>query len=71
MSAPPDLLDAADDGGKGGQVLLGSFKGGLRIDAGRLALPHHSQGGGGCSDAALGGDDGGERGRAGRVWTRG
>ena len=39
------------------------FKGVLRSDAGRSALPHHIQCGGGCGGTALDDGDGGGRGR--------
>ena len=70
MSSPLDLLEAADDGGKGGRVLRGGFQGVLRSDAGRPALPHHFQCGGGCGGVALGGGNGRGDGRSGREWTR-
>ena len=66
MSAPPDLLEATENDGKGGRELRSRFKGGSRSDAGRPALPHHFQCGGGCGGAALSGGDGGGRGRAGK-----
>ena len=47
------------------------FKGVLRSDAGRSALPQHIQCVGGCGGAALVDGDGGGRGRVGSVWTRG
>ena len=74
---PPSLLDtlhvleAAADGGKGRWLLRGGVKRSLRSDARRSALPHHIQCGGGCGGEVLGDGDGGGRGRAGQVWTRG
>ena len=47
------------------------FKGVPRSDAGRSALPHHIQCGGGCVGTALVDGDGGGSGRVGRVWKRG
>ena len=47
------------------------FKGVPRSDAGRYALPHNIQCGGGFGGAALVGGDVGGRGRVGRVWKRG
>ena len=47
------------------------FKGVLRSDAGRSALPHHIQCGGGCGGTALNDCDGGGRGRVVRAWTIG
>ena len=48
-----------------------AFKGFLRSDAGRSALPHHIQCGDGCSGTALDDGDGGGRGRLVRAWKIG
>ena len=41
QAAPPDLLEAAHDGGKGRGLLQDVFPGSMRGDAGIYALPLH------------------------------
>ena len=71
LSAPPELLEEANYGGKGGRILRDGVSGIFQSDAGKPALPHHIQCGGGSGGAALGDGDGGGRRRAGQEWTRG
>ena len=63
MPDPPDILESAEDGGKDGWVLRGGIPGFSGSDAGRRAIPHHFQRGGGCGSVTLGVSDGGGRGR--------
>ena len=46
MPDPPDILDSAENGGEGRQVLRGGVYGGSGSDAGRPAITHHFQYGG-------------------------
>ena len=64
MPIPPDILELAEYGGKGGRVLRSGVKRRYGRDAGIPAIPHHFQCGGGCIGEALVYSDGGERGRA-------
>ena len=41
MTAPPDILESAEDGSKGGRVLWGGIYRGLVSDTGRTNIPHH------------------------------
>ena len=67
----PEILDSADDGSEGGQVLRGVVYGGFGCDSGRPAISHHFQCGGGCGGASLGVRDGGGRVMSGQAWTIG
>ena len=69
MSAPPDVLETVDAGGKGGRLLRDGVSGILWSDTGRSALLHHIQCGGGCGGETLGDSDGEGCIGAGRAWT--
>ena len=65
------VLEAADDGRKGGRLLQDGVPGSAWGVTGRSTLPHYIYCGGGCSGAKLG--DIGDSGRvgAGRAWKGG
>ena len=71
MPSPPDILETAEYGSKGGRILQGGVHGCLGHDSGRSAIPHHFQRVGGCGGATLGISDGVGSGRAVRAQTRG
>ena len=71
MTAPMEILESAEDGGEVGRVSRGGVHRCPGHDAGRPAIPHHLQRGGGCGNATLGVSYGGGSRRAVRVRTRG
>ena len=56
---------------RAGRYYGAAFKGVLRSDTGKSALPHHIQCGGGCGGMELDGGDGVGSRRVVRLWTIG
>ena len=71
MSDPLDILESAEDGGKGGRVLRSGVHRCSGSEAGRPIILHHFQRSDGCGSESLGVSNGGGSVREGRERTRG